>query len=321
MNQKEVILVVDVALLGCGGSMPMPNRFLSSLLINYKGRKILIDCGEGTQVSMRILGWGFKSIDIILITHSHGDHTVGLPGLLATIGNSGRTNPITIIGPKGISDIIKGLRVIAPYLPYDINIIEAESKACDFKITSEGLKITEKNHEISISNLELEHSSACLGYSLYINRKPKFDVEKATSNLVPKILWSRLQRGEVISFEGNKYEPEMVLGDERSGIKISYITDTRPIVAIPEFIFGSDLFICEGTYGDDNDLEKAKINKHMTFTEAAELAKAGNVKELILTHFSPAMLEPGKFLDSAVNIFENTVIGSDRLVKTLVYNK
>ena len=99
--------MVDISLLGCGGGMPMPSRFLASTLINYKGKKILIDCGEGTQVSMKILGTGFKAIDLICITHGHGDHIVGLPGLLATIGNSGRVEPLTIIGPDGIKNIIK----------------------------------------------------------------------------------------------------------------------------------------------------------------------------------------------------------------------
>ena len=110
--------MVDLCLLGCGGGMPMPFRNLSALLINFKGRKILIDCGEGTQVSMRIIGWGFKSVDVICITHCHGDHIVGLPGLLATIGNSGRTAPLTIIGPEGIDKVVDSLRVIARYLPY-----------------------------------------------------------------------------------------------------------------------------------------------------------------------------------------------------------
>ena len=116
--------MVDLCLLGCGGGMPMPFRNLSALLINFKGRKILIDCGEGTQVSMRIIGWGFKSVDVICITHCHGDHIVGLPGLLATIGNSGRTAPLTIIGPEGIDKVVDSLRVIARYLPYEGKIID-----------------------------------------------------------------------------------------------------------------------------------------------------------------------------------------------------
>ena len=161
--------MVDVTLLGCGGGMPMPGRFLSATLINYKGKKILIDCGEGMQVSMRILGTGFKAIDIICITHGHGDHTVGLRGLLATIRNSGRIEPITIIGPEGIGNIINGLRVIAPYLPYEINIIENPS---------EPLSIIE---DMEIFTLELEYSAPCIGYSFYFKRKPKFDIQMAKS--------------------------------------------------------------------------------------------------------------------------------------------
>ncbi|WP_315116433.1 ribonuclease Z [uncultured Clostridium sp.] len=298
--------MVDIALLGCGGGMPTPERFLSSLLINYKGRKILIDCGEGTQVSMKILGWGFKSIDVICITHGHGDHIVGLPGLLATIGNSGRTEPLTIIGPEGIENIVNCLRVIAPYLPYEINIIENPAK--DIYI-----------RDLTISTLELNHSTPCIGYSFYINRKARFDQEKAILKEVPKFLWNALQRGEIVIHDGKKYEPNMVLGSERKGIKISFITDTRPLSTITDFIKDSDLFICEGIYGKNEDLDKAINNKHMTFAEGAELASKGKVQELLLTHFSPAMIEPELYKDNAVSIFPNTILGKDRLIKTLIF--
>ena len=312
--------MVDIALLGCGGGMPIPERYLSSLLINYKGRKILLDCGEGTQVSMKILGWGFKSIDIICITHGHGDHIVGLPGLLATIGNSGRTEPITIIGPEGIADIVKGLRVAAPYLPYELNIIENPQGPIKMQalknciIGSEG-----EGHDLLISTLELEHSSNCLGYSFYFRRMPKFDVKSATTNEIPRIFWNRLQKNEIIINNGKTYLPSMVLGKERLGIKLSFTTDTRPIHEIENFIKKSDLFICEGTYGDDNDIEKAIKNKHMTFREAAQLAFNGEVQELLLTHFSPSMHNPEEYKDNAESIFKNTIIGFDRFIKTICF--
>ncbi len=312
--------MVDVALLGCGGGMPIPERYLSSLLINYKGRKILLDCGEGTQVSMKILGWGFKSIDVICITHGHGDHIVGLPGLLATIGNSGRTEPITIIGPVGITDIVKGLRVAAPYLPYEINILENPLEPVKIETSINCMNpIVEEFHDLIISTLELEHSAKCLGYNFYFRRKPKFNMESAVKNEIPKMFWSRLQKNETVIDQGKTYLPSMVLGKERIGIKLSFITDTRPTSEIATFIKGSDLFICEGTYGNEEDIKKAIKNKHMTFGEAAGLALKGEVQELLLTHFSPAMPNPEEYKDRAEGIFENTTIGVDRLVKIMSF--
>ncbi|GEP62603.1 ribonuclease Z [Clostridium beijerinckii] len=307
--------MIDILLLGCGGGMPMPNRFLSATLINYRGRKILVDCGEGTQVSMRISNTGFKSIDVICITHIHGDHIVGLPGLLGTIGNSGRTEPITIIGPEGIRETVEKLRVIANWLPYEINIIENPKDT--FKLFDGNI-----NLDVDISVLELDHSSPCIGYCFYFKRQPKFDVEKAEKNKVPKILWNRLQRNEEnIVLDGALYTNDMVTGEERKGIKVSIITDTRPIKNIIEFINDSDYFICEGTYGDDKDLPKAIKNKHMTFREAADLALKGNVKKLLLTHFGTAMNEPEEYLNNANEVFDKTIIGFDRYKTTLNFNE
>lgn len=314
--------MVDMALLGCGGGVPVPERFLSSLLINYKGRKILIDCGEGTQISMKMLGWGLKSIDMICITHLHGDHIFGLFGLLSTIGNSGRTEPVTIIGPKGIIKFLKALKIMLPYLPFDINVIENPKKLLKIRVQKNGMSIMKAEDEFSkieISVIELEHSAECLGYSFYFSRSPKFDVESAEKNHIPKKFWSRLQKNEIVIDEEKIYLPSMVLSDERKGIKLSFITDTRPTFNIPAFINGSDLFVCEGTYGNDDDIEKAVKNKHMTFRESAELALSGNVKELLLTHFNPSMLKPEKYSDRAQQIFKNTIIGFDRLVKTLSF--
>ena len=297
--------MIDLILLGCGGNMPMPNRFLSSLFINFKGRKILIDCGEGTQISMRMKNCGFKTIDLICITHLHGDHIIGLIGLLSTIGNSSRTEDLTIIGPKGITQAINAIRVLIEYLPYKLIIIE--NPTGPICLNNEYLK------ELEISTLNLDHSTECLGYSLYFKRKAKFNVEKASKNNVPKILWQKLQEGKTILYNDIEYYPDMVLGDDRKGIKLSFITDTRPIDSIPEFIKNSDLFICESMYGDDMDLSKAIKNKHMTFRESATLAKLGNVKKLLLTHFSPSLENPSIYLENATSVFENTIIGQDRL--------
>jgi len=297
--------MIDLVLLGCGGNVPMPNRYLSSLFINYQGRKILIDCGEGTQVSMKIKNCGFKNIDLICITHLHGDHIIGLIGLLSTIGNSSRTEDLTIIGPIGILKTMNAIRVLVPYLPYNINIVE--NPKGNFSIINKYLK------DLEISTLELEHSTECIGYSFYFKRKSKFNIEKAINNNVPKVLWQKLQSGQNIIYNEIKYTPDMVLGDSRKGIKISLITDTRPLLSIPDFIKDSDLFVCEAMYGDDLEIPKAIKNKHMTFREAANLAKLGNVNKLLLTHFSPSLEDPYCYKDNATSIFENTIIGEDRL--------
>ena len=265
--------MVDLCLLGCGGGMPMPFRNLSATLLSFKGRKILIDCGEGTQVSMRLVGWGFKSIDVICITHCHGDHIIGLPGLLSTIGNSGRVEPLTIIGPKGINEVVKGLMVITKYLPYEVNIIENQREV-NLSLSKERIEVVDIEGELRINTMEVEHSVECLGYSFYFKRERKFSLEKAIENKVPKILWSRLQKGneEFILYEEKEYKKDMVLGEKRNGIKISLITDSRPLENMKNFIDKSDLCICEGTYGNNDDIDKAVKNKHMTFKEAANLA-------------------------------------------------
>ena len=318
--------MIDITLLGTGGGMPMPNRFLSSIIINYKGRKILLDCGEGTQVSMKILKTGFRGIDIILISHYHGDHIFGLPGLLSTMGNSERTKPVAIIGPPGIGKVIEGLLLSLPYLPFKIDIIENPLESMEISMLEGNLKVIEGFNEeslgkdITLSFLELDHSSPCLGFSLYINRKPEFLPERAKSNEVPMEIWGKLQNGEDIIYNNKRYNPDMVLGKKRKGIKITYITDTRPLDSIIDFVSGSDLFICEGTYGDNEDLEKAINNKHMTFAEASTIAYKGKVRELLLTHFSTAMDDPNFYEDNAKNIFSNTIIGYDGLKKTLIWN-
>ena len=303
--------MIDLTLLGCGCNVPMPNRFLSSLFINYKGSKILIDCGEGTQVAMKKYNCGFKNIDLILITHLHGDHIIGLIGLLQTMGNSGKTDDLTIVGPIGIIDAMKAIKVLVEYLPYKVNIIENPKQT--FSLEHDILK------DIDISTINLDHSTECIGYSLYFKRKPKFDREKAILNQVPQNLWKKLQENSSAIYKDKTYYADMVLGENRRGIKLSFITDTRPTFEIPEFIYESDLFICEGMYGDDLDISKAVKNKHMTFRESASLANAGNVDKLLLTHFSPSIENPKDFIQNATNLFEDTIIGEDGLTLKLSY--
>lgn len=302
--------MVNLTLLGCGGNVPLPNRFLSSLFMNFNGRKILVDCGEGTQVSMKMKGCGFKDIDLICITHTHGDHIIGLIGLLSTMGNSERKKTVTIVGPVGIKEAMDAIQVLIT-LPYKLNIIENPEGR--FSLVDPILS------DLSIETIELEHSTECIGYNFYFARHPKFNVEKAQQNNVPRKYWNMLQKGMTIMDEDVNYTPDMVLGDDRKGIKISMITDTRPLDTIPEFIYDADLFICEAMYGDEMDISKAIKNKHMLFREAASLAVMGNAKQLLLTHFSPSIEDPNVFENNAKSVFENTIIGYDRFSTQIKY--
>ena len=301
--------MIDIALLGCGGMMPLPKRFLTSMLARLNGRFALIDCGEGTQVTLKMLGWGFKNIDVIMFTHFHADHIAGLPGLLLTIGNSGRTEPLTLIGPKGLEAVVSGLTVIAREIPFSLEFIEMNGSQ-EFDIS-----------EFKIKSLPVEHRTTCYAYTLEVNRPGKFDLERATALNIPKNKWSFLQKGDEVELDGKVYTPNMVMGEGRQGIKIAYCTDSRPVDALPDFVSGADLFICEGIYGDNEKIDKAREYKHMLFSEAAEIAKAAAVKQMWLTHYSPSLTEPEEFLQNATDIFPNTHLGYDRKTETIKFEE
>lgn len=301
--------MLDICLLGTGGMLPLPNRFLTSMLARHNGRKLLIDCGEGTQVTMKMLGWGYKTLDTICITHYHGDHVTGLPGLLLTVGNSGRTEPITIVGPPGLKQVVEGLLVVAKDLSFDIILKELPYKAQSLELG-----------DFTISVVPVDHRIPCFAYGIEIKRQPKFMLAKARENNIPQKYWKRLQYGESIKEGEQTYEPSMVQGEERKGIKVGYCTDGRPSEGIVELIKGADLFICEGLYGDLESQAQAAKYKHMTYTEAATMAKQAKVKELWLTHFSPANVNTSEGIHYATNIFSNTMLGQDRKVTTLLFD-
>ncbi len=299
--------MLDVCLLGTGGMMPLPGRWLTSLLIRHKGKMLLIDCGEGTQISLRMCGWGFKAIDAILFTHYHADHILGLPGLLLTLGNSGREETLTLIGPPGIKEAVRGLTVVCPQLPYHIRLVEIPVNGVSEMFLG----------DLIIKSLPVEHWLPCLAYSAELRRQGKFNADRASELGIPLNYWSRLQKGETINAGNREIKPEMVMGPQRKGIKLCYCTDTRPVKELAPFIKDSDLFICEGMYGDDVEASKAEEKKHMLFSDAASLARQGNVKELWLTHFSPALEKPEEFVGAARSVFENTVAGRDLMTKSI----
>ena len=292
--------MLDVCLLGCGGMMPLPRRWLTALMTRYNGSSLLIDCGEGTQVAIKEKGWSFKPIDVICFTHYHGDHISGLPGLLLTMGNADRTEPLTLIGPKGLERVVNALRVIAPELPFPIEYVEINGPEQVFEYA--GYRITA---------FKVNHNVLCYGYRLEILRQGRFSPERAKEQEIPLKLWNPLQKGETIEQDGRIYTPDMVLGPARKGITVTYTTDTRPTDSIVKHASGADLFICEGMYGEEDRMDKAREHKHMTFTEAAVLARDAGAKELWLTHYSPSLIRPDDYMDDVRAIFPNAFPGKD----------
>jgi ribonuclease Z len=299
--------MLDVYLLGEGGTMPLPGRWLSSVLVRHEGRLLLFDCGEGTQIPLRAAGWGLRAVDTIFVTHFHGDHVGGLPGLLLTLGNAERREPLTIFGPPGLAAVVAGLRVIAPYLPYEV--------VCRELAGGERFALG----ALQVACLAVEHSLPCLSYTLERPRGRPFEPERARALGLPLPLWGRLQRGETVTWAGRLVAPDAVLGAPRAGVKLAFVTDTRPTAALPGFVADARLLVCEGMYGAAEDLPKALENRHMLFAEAAAIARDGAVDALWLTHFSPSLAAPGDFLPVARAIFPNTRLGATGLTTTLSF--
>ena len=300
--------MLELCLLGCGGMMPLPYRKLTSLMARYNGSSILIDCGEGTQVGIKEKGWSFKPIDVICFTHYHADHISGLPGLLLTLGNAQRTSPLLMIGPKGLERVVNSLRVIAPDLPFSIEFRELKEKSETIEMNGYRIRAFRVNHDV-----------LCYGYTIEIDRAGKFDVQRAKDNQVEMKYWNRLQKGEVIELPDRTLTGDLVMGPPRKGIKCTYTTDTRPTPSIVEHAADSDLFICEGMYGEPEKQQKAVEYKHMTFYEAAELARKAQVKQMWLTHYSPSLVRPEEYLSKVQEIFPETSVGKDGKSITLAF--
>ena len=302
--------MLDVCLLGTGGMMPLPYRWLTSCMMRYNGSNLLIDCGEGTQIAVKEKGWTFKPIDVICFTHYHADHISGLPGMLLTMGNAERTEPLLLIGPKGLERVVNALRTVAPELPFPIEMIEINEARQHFSV---------KGYEIDA--FRVQHRVTCYGYRVSIPRAGRFDAARAKAAEIPLQYWNRLQKGETIEDGGAVYTPDMVLGPARKGLQVVYCTDTRPLPVIAEYAKGADLFICEGMYGEPGKESKARENRHMTMYEAAELAREAQPRQLWLTHFSPSLNRPELYMEEVREIVPAARAGKDGMSVELAFEE
>ncbi|MFA5446967.1 MAG: ribonuclease Z [Sphaerochaeta sp.] len=296
----------EVFILGTSGMMPLPNRHLTSAMVRRDGDLFLFDCGEGTQVSLKRLNLKWKKIDSIFISHMHADHVTGLPGMLMLSSQVDRDDPLYIWGPPRLKEYVDAnRRILDMYINYEIIV----------RVAEEGVIV--KTDEYQVRAFNLLHTKPCLGYVMEeLPRPGVFNVETAEALGVPKgPMWGRLQRGEAVQLEdGTVIQSEQVMGHQRPGRRFSYVTDTAYLPTIADHVRDSDLFLCEGMFTGDME-ETALQKRHMTATQAAQVAKDANVAQLALTHYSPRYSdwELRYLLKDAQKVFGPTVLGRDRM--------
>ena len=295
--------MLKVTLLGTGGTQPLPERALAAAAVSVGGHNILLDCGEGTQVGLRRYGVSAYRLSAVLLTHYHGDHILGLPGLLQTLGSLNRTEPLTIYGPRGIEAVSRAIMALAGPQAYPVRWQQADAP---FTV-----------NELQITPFPLTHRVPCCGYALALPRAGKFDPARARAAGIPIKYWGTLQKGETVG----GFTPEQVLGAPRRGLKVVYATDSRPCPAIVDAARNADLLCMDATYADDADLDKAKLYGHATCRETGETAAAAQVRRLWLTHYSAAVSDTGPGLAAAQAACPAAVAGYDGLTEELEFDK
>lgn len=298
--------MIDVTLLGTAALAPLPDRALAAATVACAGRVVLIDCGEGTQTAARRAGVSLMRADLIALTHYHGDHIFGLPGLLQTMNVLGRAAPLYITGPEGLRDAMAPILCLAGRTEYDVRLIDVPPEGLSLADIAPGWPAMAR-----LDAFPTNHRVPSQGYVFALERAGKFRPDRARALRVPVTLWGRLQRGETVVFEGKAFCPADVLGAPRRGLKVVYSGDTAACEALDAAVADADLFICEATYGADEQGQMAADYGHMNFTQAAATAVRAHARRLWLTHYSQMITDPLEYLPSAQNIFPETACGAD----------
>lgn len=308
--------MIDITLIGTAALFPLPERALTAVLLSLNGRTILFDAGEGTQAAARKAGVSIMKTDLIALTHYHGDHIFGMPGILQTMCSMGRTEPLYITGPEGLHEAMEPILKLGGWTSYEIVLLEMPKEGLNLA------KLVKGWPEGSVlTAFQTEHRVSSQGYCFTLNRKAKFMHEKAKALGVPYHMWGLLQKGQSVTVGETTVLPEQVMGETRKGIKFVYSGDTSSCDALISEARNADLLILEATYGENEQAQLAAEHGHMNFQQAAEAAKQANAKELWLTHYSQMIENPEMYKGNATQIFENTVCGKDGMKTTLQFEK
>ena len=306
--------MVDITLLGTAALAPIPGRQLTAATLACNGRVILFDCGEGTQTAARAAGVSLMKADVIALTHYHGDHIFGLPGLMQTLNRLGRTESLTIVGPEGLEAIMEPIMKLVGSICYSVDFMT---------LPEAGLCLGELNRawpdRARLTAFATKHQVPSQGYCFTLERAGRFSPQRAEAMSVPREQWRLLQRGQSVKAAGVEVSPSQVLGAPRRGLKFVFSGDTMACDALVQAASGADLLICEATYGGNEQAQLAAERGHMTFAQAAETAAKAGARRLWLAHYSQMIEDPLDYLPEAAAIFDGAVCGADGMATTLKY--
>lgn len=307
--------MIQITLLGVSALLPLPERAETAALLQCGGHSILFDCGEGTQTAARKAGVSLMKTDIIALTHYHGDHIFGLPGLLQTIHMMGRREPLILIGPGDMAQELAHLLALAGRLPFEIKLISLPEEGLALNTLSggwpEGARLTP---------FATAHRVLSQGYVFDLPRAGKFLPEKARALGIPPRQWGRFQKGEMIALHDRVILPQQVMGPPRRGLKVVFSGDTAACPALEEAARGADLLLCEATYGENDQDRLAAEHGHMNFAQAGKIARDAAVRRLWLMHFSQMIEDPLACLPNAQAFFPAAECGWDGKSITLPFD-